>query len=181
MMVHVLMVQSRFFLGLMISHVYGVPRRWAHLRQTGCKLLPNRFRCSPFVKNRSQTYVPFAMTTLGALFSLHKYQVTRLNLVSRFSSREINGDRNLSNRDEKERKKERKKMRENYSNFSMRACRVAGWGGVRRFHLDASPAHSVSAFFFIFFFFFFSSLTNCPGRLTSSQSRSTVPIPRAQT
>ena len=80
----------------------------------------------------------------------------------------------------KERKKERKKMRENYSNFSMRACRVAGWGGVRRFHLDASPAHSVSAFFFIFFFFF-SSLTNCPGRLTSSQSRSTVPIPRAQT
>ena len=56
-------------------------------------------------------YVPFAMTTLGALFSLHKYQVTRLNLVSRFSSREINGDRNLSNRDEKERKKERKKER----------------------------------------------------------------------
>ena len=110
-MVHVLMVQSRFFLGLMISHVYGVPRRWAHLRQTGCKLLPNRFRCSPFVKNRSKTYVPFAMTTLGALFSLHKYQVTRLNLVSRFSSREINGDRNLSNRDEKERKKERKKER----------------------------------------------------------------------
>ena len=124
------MVQSRFFLGLMISHVYGVPRRWAHLRQTGCKLLPNRFRCSPFVKNRSQTYVPFAMTTLGALFSLHKYQVTRLNLVSRFSSREINGDRNLSNRDEKERKKERKKEDERklfkFFNESV-PCGRLGW------------------------------------------------------